>query len=49
VNALIKANKKFDLLFVSGGGHGATRRVLATAVAGFLCTHLARRRTARLE
>src|SRR5260370_12430958 len=23
VNALIKANKKFDLLFVPGGGHGA--------------------------
>lgn len=23
VNALIKANKKFELLFVPGGGHGA--------------------------
>ena len=23
VNALIKANRKFDLLFVPGGGHGA--------------------------
>src|SRR5919199_399634 len=23
VNALIKANKKFDLLYVPGGGHGA--------------------------
>jgi putative intracellular protease/amidase len=23
VNALIKSNKKFDLLFVPGGGHGA--------------------------
>ena len=23
VNALIKADKKFDLLFVPGGGHGA--------------------------
>jgi dipeptidyl aminopeptidase/acylaminoacyl peptidase len=40
VNALIKANKKFDVLFVPGGGHGAGGAYYQRLLADFLVRHL---------
>jgi len=40
VNALIKANKKFDLLFVPGGGHGAGGAYYQRLLQDFFVHHL---------
>jgi len=40
VNALIKANKKFDLLFVPGGGHGAGGAYYQRLLQDFFIHHL---------
>jgi dipeptidyl aminopeptidase/acylaminoacyl peptidase len=40
VNALIKANKKFDLLFVPGGGHGAGGAYYQHLLQDFFVHHL---------
>jgi dipeptidyl aminopeptidase/acylaminoacyl peptidase len=40
VNALIKANKKFDLLFVPGGGHGAGGEYGQRLLQDFFVHHL---------
>jgi dipeptidyl aminopeptidase/acylaminoacyl peptidase len=40
VNALIKANKKFDLLYVPGGGHGAGGAYYQHLLQDFFVHHL---------
>jgi hypothetical protein len=40
VNALIKADKKFDLLFVPGGGHGAGGAYYQRLLQDFFVHHL---------
>ena len=49
VNALIKANKDFDLLVVPGGGHGAGGAYGERKTLRFFCTEFVEHRSARLE
>jgi dipeptidyl aminopeptidase/acylaminoacyl peptidase len=48
VNALMKADKKFDLPYVPGGGHGAGRAFGQRLVFDFFVHHLLEAGAARL-
>ncbi len=49
VNALIKADKDFDLLVIPGGGHGIGRRLRRAQAVRLLRPQPARRRAAEVE